>query len=114
MQVRNMFSSRGNKVANQFIIEGDGIAIFQSYESTIAKVDYNKREIEIYKDWDYSPTTGKYRNAFFDDYFSPLNNKKAIERAFEIAKINGYALINSNHGAYGDGRPMAVYFDYTI
>jgi hypothetical protein len=111
MTVRNMVSTRtGRPVANQFIIEGDNKAVFQSYESTIAEIDYNSGEIRIGKDWNYSPTTSKYRNAFFSSYFDALNNAKAIEKALEIAKINGYALVKSNN----TDRHFAVYFDYEI
>jgi hypothetical protein len=108
MTVRNMVSTRtGNPVANQFIIEGDNKAVFQSYESTIAEIDYKNRKITIGKDWDYSMTTGKYRNSFFDSYFDALNNKKAIEKAKQEADINGYALVESNY----DTSTMKVFFD---
>jgi hypothetical protein len=111
MTVRNMVSTRtGNPVANQFIIEGDNKAVFQSYESTIAEIDYNSREIRMGKNWNYSPTTSKYRNAFFSGYFDALNNRKAIETALEVAKINGYALVKSNN----TDKHFKVYFDYEI
>jgi len=111
LKVKNMVSPRtGREVANQFIIEGDNKAVFQSYESTIAEIDYNSREIRIGKNWNYSPTTSKYRNAFFDGYFDALNNRKAIEIALEVAKINGYALVKSNN----TDKHFKVYFDYEI
>ena len=37
MRVENMTSTRGNKVANQFIINHNGAEYFQSYKSIIAK-----------------------------------------------------------------------------
>lgn len=111
LKVKNMVSfTTGKPVANQFIIWGDNKAVFQSYESTIAEIDYDSREIRISKDWNYSPTTAKYRNAFFSGYFDALNNTKAIEKALEIARINGYALVKSNN----TDRHFAVYFDYEI
>lgn len=111
MTVTNMVSPRtGRPVANQFIIEDDNKAIFQSYESTIAEIDYNSREIRIGKNWNYSSTTSKYRNAFFSDYFDALNSRKAIETALEVARINGYALVKSNN----TDKHFAVYFDYEI
>jgi hypothetical protein len=79
MKVQNMTSSKGNTIANQFIIiqEGRGALgnftekrTFQSYDSVIAVVtewpDSTKTEIDP-KYWDYSRTTGKYRNQFLGE-----------------------------------------------
>ena len=69
IKVRNMKSSRGNTVANQFIIEGDNWEIFQSYNSVIAKKIYEGSGT-VYLDehyWDYSKTTGTYRNNFLGE-----------------------------------------------
>jgi hypothetical protein len=108
MTVTNMESPRtGRPVANQFIIEGEGRVIFQSYESKIAEINYNAHEIYIGQNWNYSMTTGKYRNQFFTEYFDALNNRQAIKKAKEIADINGYALIESNYGV----STMKVFFD---
>ena len=70
-----MLSSKGNKIANQFIITDDKAApqikTFQSYESIIATIeifDYDTKRIfldETY--WDYSVTTSKYRNLFLNE-----------------------------------------------
>jgi len=64
MQVKNMTSNKGNFIPNQFIIDDDnGDRFFQSYDSIIVKISNGK----IYLDertWDYSKTTGKYRNLF--------------------------------------------------
>jgi hypothetical protein len=67
-QVRNMTSSNGNEVPNQFIINDEnGNIFFQSYSSVIAKQDKNGK-IELDKKyWDYSKTTGKYRNQFLNE-----------------------------------------------
>ena len=65
MKVKNMTSAKGNKIANQFIIESDNFTTFQSYESTIIVIDYNKRIIYVHPNYNYSKTTGKYRNLFF-------------------------------------------------
>ena len=69
IKVRNMKSSRGNTVANQFIIEGDNWEIFQSYNPVIAKKIYDGSGT-VYLDehyWDYSKTTGTYRNNFLGE-----------------------------------------------
>uniref|UniRef100_A0A6M3KW01 DUF8033 domain-containing protein n=1 Tax=viral metagenome TaxID=1070528 RepID=A0A6M3KW01_9ZZZZ len=74
MKVQNMTSNRtGREVPNQFIIEDDdGNAYFQSYRTIIAKRENftpDKRDRQVYLDenWDYSKTTGKYRNQFLGE-----------------------------------------------
>lgn len=72
MKVQNMTSnSSGREVANQFIITDDnGAVFFQSYNSIIAKKEYKDGHRVITLDeyyWDYSKTTGKYRNQFLGE-----------------------------------------------
>ena len=73
-RVRNMQSPSysGGDVPNQFIIEFDNGKVFQSYNTIIAVEiqQPDKRTTYLTKAWDYSTTTGKYRNVF-------LNEKKA-------------------------------------
>ena len=71
MKVENIESNNGNKIANQFIITDDiGNKYFQSYNSMIVKkincFDYYKIELDQ-KYWNYSNTTGKYRNIFLNE-----------------------------------------------
>ena len=64
MKVENLTSSNGNKVANQFVIYDDDKTIFQSYNAVIA-INYKDGRTELdERYWDYSKTTGKYRNQF--------------------------------------------------
>tara|TARA_R100000234_G_scaffold119973_1_gene104625 strand:+ start:1658 stop:1933 length:276 start_codon:yes stop_codon:yes gene_type:complete len=89
IKVRNMKSSRGNTVANQFIIEGDNWEIFQSYNSVIAKKIYDGSGT-VYLDehyWDYSRTTGTYRNSFLGE------NKNLTQLKINSGK---YILTNLN------------------
>jgi hypothetical protein len=70
MKISQMIGNSGNPVANQFIIFDKEYTAFQSYNSIIAKVvwEYGKRVVyldEYY--WDYSKTTGKYRNMFLGE-----------------------------------------------
>ena len=86
MKVENMTSSKGNKVANKFIIDDGNKQYFQSYKSIIIKWDYSNG-VEITLDenyWDYSVTTGRYRN--------DLLNEGIAERASDIdmAMILGF------------------------
>ena len=66
MKVQNMTSARGNTIANQFIINDKGEEYFQSYKSIIAKKSQGKIYLDEYY-WDYSTTTGKYRNDFLGE-----------------------------------------------
>jgi len=80
MKIYNLKSPRtGKPVANQFIAEEEGRGangnflfreIFQSYDSVIAeKITWSDRT-DIMLDsekWDYSVTTGKYRNQFLGE-----------------------------------------------
>ena len=58
-------SNYGSKIANQFIINGEDYTLFQSYSSPIAMRKNGK--VYLFKDWDYSTTTGKYRNQFLNE-----------------------------------------------
>ena len=81
--VQNMTSSKGNKIANQFIINfKNGMQVFQSYDSTIA-IKYNMGGNDIILDknyWNYSRTTGKYRNQFLGE------TKKVTERKIKTGE----------------------------
>ena len=75
MKVYNMESPNGNKVANQFEIYTDEGKYFQSYRSIIAFKD-NKGQVfldDYY--WDYSITTGKYRNIFLGNGINDVREK---------------------------------------
>mgnify|MGYP003136164539 FL=1 len=74
MRVENMTSARGNKVANQFIINDKGEEYFQSYRSIIAKKSQGKIYLDEYY-WDYSTTTGKYRNQFLNEGIADTRKK---------------------------------------
>ena len=67
MEVQNMISSRGNTVANQFIIKGEHWEVFQSYDSVIAKRRLDTGAVQLDEHyWNYSPTTSRYLNKFLD------------------------------------------------
>jgi len=72
-KIQNMESGRGNTTPNQFIIREDKRTIFQSYGSIIAVNEGGTITLDADK-WDYSKTTGKYRNQFLGE------NKKETER----------------------------------
>lgn len=64
-KVENMVGNSGREIPNQFIIYGEDFKLFQSYTSPIAMFKGDK--IYIFKNWDYSTTTGKYRNRFLGE-----------------------------------------------
>ena len=77
MKVENIKSNNGNKIANQFVItdndNGNKKEYFQSYNSMIVKKIYDHLGadvVEIFLDqkyWNFSNTTGKYRNIFLGE-----------------------------------------------
>ena len=54
------------KAKNQFVIRDNGNEYLQSYDSIIVKRDKNNK-ITLGQDWDYSKTTGKYRNLYLGE-----------------------------------------------
>ena len=87
-QVENFISNSGYPVANQFMIHTPRAVLFQSYRSIIAKKDTRTGKVTLDKYyWDYSRTTGKYRNKF-------LGEGIALTR--EKIKNGEYALKNLN------------------
>ena len=79
MKVENITSNKGNKIANQFVITDDKQnEYFQSYNSMIVKKDYESEQVKIYLDqkyWNYSNTTGKYRNIFLGETITETKKK---------------------------------------
>ena len=67
MRVEQMTGRTGRPVANQFILydEKTGERFFKSYDSIIVKI--HKGKVTLGRDWDYSVTTGKYRNQFLGE-----------------------------------------------
>jgi hypothetical protein len=90
MKISNFESKNGNKVPNQFIIHTSEFTLFQSYNSIIIKTTFEDGKRVVYLDefyWDYSKTTGKYRNQFLGE------DKKTTESKI---KNNIYKLANLN------------------
>jgi len=67
MKVRNMTSNRtGREVPNQFdIVDDNGNIYFQSYRTVIVAIKSGVTYLDTL--WDYSRTTGKYRNQFLGE-----------------------------------------------
>ena len=87
MKVYNMTSAKGNQIANQFEIYDKKGKYFQSYNSTIVFIN-NKGQIyldEYY--WDYSKTTGKYRNIFLGENKKETENK-IKNKIYKLKNLN--------------------------
>ena len=102
MKVSNMTNTKGNKIANQFIVEDCTISypcaddtingnMFQSYDSNIAFIGhYSSGHPVVLLDrntWDYSNTTGTYRNMFLGE------TKKETQKKIDSGE---YRLVDLN------------------
>ena len=94
VRVKQMTNDRGRAIANQFTINTPAGEYFQSYATIIAfKMQaavgsYSHRIFLDRKCWDYSTTTGKYRNQFLGEHIAETRKKiKAGE--YTLADLNG-------------------------
>lgn len=93
-KVEQMINNNDNPAANQFVIYAEHKKIFQSYDSIIAIVDYEKKTVTLGEDWNYSKTTGKHRNIFFKDYANmpDLASPNGIRAALKNGLCNGWKI----------------------
>lgn len=86
MKVQNMCSKNGNSIPNQFIIRNGNVVYFQSYNSIIVKIESGVVYLDKYY-WDYSRTTGKYRNIFLQE-----TKKETLEKInsgiYQLSTLN--------------------------
>ena len=82
-------SPRSNKaVANQWVITTDEGEFFQSYRSIIAFKPYGGGKVVLDEGaWDYSTTTGKYRNEFLGEGIADTRAKIASGQ-YVLANLN--------------------------
>ncbi len=65
VSVEQMEGRNGRAVPNQLLIRTDEGVYFQSYKSIIAFKPYGEGKTVLDREtWDYSVTTGRYRNLF--------------------------------------------------
>jgi len=82
----SQFEGHNGAVKNQFIIHTDKGLVFQSYSSIVAA----KISGKVYLDrdsWDYSVTTGKYRNIFLGET-KKETEKKIASGEYILADLN--------------------------
>ena len=99
MKVKNMLSTNARTVPNQFIITDEGRGalgnftkreVFQSYATVIAVRTFwpDETRIELDRDaWDYSVTTGKYRNIFLGEK-KPETERKIKSGEYILTDLN--------------------------
>ena len=89
VKVAQMLNDRGQAVKNQFYIfdQDNSVVMFQSYNSIIAK-RYNNGNVELDQNyWDYSLTTGKYRNVFLAEK-KPETEEKIKQGIYKLVDLN--------------------------
>ncbi len=87
MKVEQFTGSNGQTVKNQFLITDDDFGeTFQSYDSVIAVRRGGKVTLDREK-WDYSKTTGKYRNQFLGETKAETE-RKINSGEYELADLN--------------------------
>ena len=99
MKISNFTNKNGRAVPNQFICteEGHGAngnfikrETFQSYKSIIAVITYwpDEKRVQLDKSkWDYSVTTGKYRNQFLNET-KKETEKKIAKGIYVLTDLN--------------------------
>ena len=88
-KVAQMLNNQGQPVKNQFYIfdQNNSVVMFQSYNSIIVK-RYNNGNVELDQNyWDYSFTTGKYRNVFLAEK-KPETEKKIKQGIYKLVDLN--------------------------
>lgn len=86
-RIQNMQSSRGNDIPNQFEIYTDKGVYFQSYYSIIAFKPHSGRIVLDSRKWDFSVTTGKYRNQFLGETKAETQ-RKIDNGTYELRDLN--------------------------
>lgn len=87
IRVKNLKSRSGNDIANQFIIQTNRGTYFQSYESIIV---FKRNDGQVFLDknyWDYSVTTGKYRNMFLRETIADTR-LKILNKEYKVKNLN--------------------------
>jgi len=99
MKIKQFTNDRGVAVRNQFIMEEEGRGAlgnfikrttFQSYDSIIVVITIweDERRVELdEKYWNYSKTTGKYRNQFLGEGIEETR-KKIKSGEYKLADLN--------------------------
>ena len=87
VKVAQMLNNQGQAVKNQFYIFDDHCTMFQSYNSIIVK-KYSDGSVELDdRFWDFSKTTGKYRNIFLGER-KEETERKIKQGIYKLVDLN--------------------------
>ena len=87
VKVAQMLNNQGQAVKNQFYIIDKHCTLFQSYNSIIVK-KYSDGLVELdNKYWDFSKTTGKYRNVFLGEK-KQETERKIKQGIYKLVDLN--------------------------
>ena len=86
-RIENMQSRNGNIVPNQYKVFAEEGTYFQSYSTIVAFKPFRGKVQLDREKWDYSRTTGKYRNLFLRE------SKKETEQKIRSGE---YELVDLN------------------
>lgn len=86
-KVSNFIGRSGKAVPNQFKIMTEDGLYFQSYDSVIVWRKNNGSVVLDEKYWNYSQTTGKYRNDFLGETKGETE-KKIKSGVYQLANLN--------------------------
>ena len=75
-----------NLANNQLIIQTENSVLFQSYDSIICKIENGQTYLDE-RFWDYSKTTGKYRNIFLGEG-KKETTKKINSGEYKLTNLN--------------------------
>ena len=89
VKVENLKNSRGYTAPNQFVITIGNTTYFQSYKSTIAKVEDGVLTLGMH--WDFSRTTSRWLRVFLEQHCYKYCN---------LTKAQVQKLIDSNEIKY--------------
>jgi hypothetical protein len=87
IKVENMVSKSGNTIANQFQISTPQGLYFQSYDTIISFIDITGQIWLDESKWNYSTTTGKYRNIFLREK-RPETEYKIKKGIYKLTNLN--------------------------
>ena len=99
--VENMTSNSGRSVPNQFVINTKDGTFFQSYKSVIVYIDNEGNTYLDENKWNYSTTTGKYRNQFLNEK-KRETEKKIKEGTYRLYDLNSNDAIQ--HAFFNGGK----------
>jgi hypothetical protein len=88
-ETEQLISQKHNSIKNQYLITTDKGFIFQSYDSLICfKTFSGQVYLDVHK-WNYSATTGKYRNIFLNENIAETK-KKINSGQYILCDLNSF------------------------